>query len=83
MSEGEDGRPCIKGRRKLSMKPTGEERETVEKIKEVEKEVEEKSKTENPRDAEIELLIMEYQKNAKPAPKTLKVLEFFGGEVWT
>ena len=33
MSEGEDGRPCIKWRRKLSTKTTGEERETVEKIK--------------------------------------------------
>ena len=34
MSEGEDGRPCIKWRRELSTKPTGEEGDTVEKIKE-------------------------------------------------
>ena len=47
MSEGEDGRLCIKWRRKLSRKPTGEEREIVEKTKETEIEVEEKMETEN------------------------------------
>ena len=59
------------------MEPTGEERETIEKmIKEAETEAEEK--TEDPRDAEMELLILEYQKNNKPDPKVLKILEFFG-----
>ena len=47
MSEGEDGRLCIKWRRKLSRKPTGEEREIVEKTKEMEIDVEEKMETEN------------------------------------
>ena len=54
------------------------ERETVEKINEAEREAEEKTEMENPRDTEMELLIMEYQKHAKPNPKTLQILEFFG-----
>ena len=45
-------------------------------MKEAETEAEEKTQTENPRDAETELLIMEYQKKAKSDPRTLKVLEF-------
>ena len=49
MSEGEDGRPCIKCRKKLSTKPIGEKSEIVEKIKEVETEA--KEKLDNPRDA--------------------------------
>ena len=36
-----------------------------------------RNRNRKPRDAETELLIMEYQKNAKPDPTTLKVLEFF------
>ena len=63
MSEGEDGRPCFKWRMKLRMEPTGEERQTVETLKEAETEAEERTK--DPRDAEMKLLIMEYQKSAK------------------
>ena len=82
MSEGEDLRPCIKWRRKLSTKSAGEGGETVEKMKEAKTEAEEKTETENPRDAETEFVIMEYQKNAKPDPTTLKILEFIGREAW-
>ena len=57
------------------MNTVGEGRETVEKIKKAETGVEEK--TESPRDAETELLIMEYQKNINLDPTTFKVLEFF------
>ena len=46
-------------------------------MKEAETEVEEKTETKNPIVAEPELLMMEYQKKAKPDPTTLKVLEFF------
>ena len=34
------------------------------------------------RDAETEGLIREYQKNAKPTPSNIKILEFYGGEDW-
>ena len=60
------------------MKPAGEGRETTEEMKEAETEAEEKIT----REVEIKLLIMEYQKKTKPDPKTLKILNFFGGEVW-
>ena len=40
MSEGEDGRPCIKWREKRTMKSAGEGGETVEKVKEAETEAE-------------------------------------------
>ena len=76
MSEGEDGRPCIKWRGEQTAKPTGEGGETVQKMKEAETEAEEKTETENPRDAETKLLIMEYQKNNNPDPTTLKVQVF-------
>ena len=80
MSEGEDERPCIKWRRKSTVNTAGEGGETGEKMKGAETGVEEKTETESLRDAETELLIMEYQKKAKPDPTTL--LEFFGGEEW-
>ena len=34
------------------------------------------------RDAETEGLIREYQKNSKPTPSNMKILEFYGGEDW-
>ena len=43
MSEGEDGKLCIKWRGKRTTNPTGERGETVEKIKEAETEAEEKT----------------------------------------
>ena len=49
-------------------------------MREAETEAKEKTETENPTDAETELLIMEYQKKAKPGTTMLKVLEFFVGE---
>ena len=33
-------------------------------------------------DAETEGLIREFQKNAKPTPSNIKILEFYGGEYW-
>ena len=72
MSEGEDGRPCIKWRRKQTTIPSGEGLETIEKMKDAVTETEEKTETENLRDAEMEFLIMEYQKNTKPDPKFLR-----------
>ena len=80
MSEGEDGKPCIKWRRKLTSNPAGAGGETEEKMREAETEAKEKTETETPTDAETELLIMEYQKKAKPGTTMLKVLEFFVGE---
>ena len=51
-------------------------------MKEAETGLEEKKVTESPRDAETELLIIEYQKNNNLDPTTLKVLEYFGVEEW-
>ena len=66
--------------RKQTMDAAGEGEETEEIRKKAETEVEEKAETENPGDAETELLIIEYHKNAFPDSKTLKILEFMGGE---
>ena len=58
----------------------GEETEDIRK--KAETDVEEKAETEDPRDAETKLLILEYQKNTYPDFKTLKIIEFWGGEEW-
>ena len=63
LSEGEDGRPCIKWRRQQKTNTTGSKEETVggeEKGIGREKKAEEKEY----RDTETEGLIREYQKNS-------------------
>ena len=59
MSEGEDGRPTIKSRRKQTTNTAGEGEETEDIRKKAETDVEEKAETEDPGDAETELLIIE------------------------
>ena len=82
LSEGDDGRPCIKWRRQRTTNTTGSKKETVEEGEETEIGREEKAEAEEYRDPETKLLIREYQKNANPTQATLKLLEIYGGEEW-
>ena len=68
--------------KKTIMDTTGEGEETEDIRKKAETEIEEKAKIEDPKDAETELLIIEYQKNASPDSETLKILDFWEGEEW-
>ena len=70
LSEGEDGRPCIKWRKRRTTNPTGREKEGEEE----ELGGEEKVETQEYRDVETEGLIREYQKNTKPTQATMKIL---------
>ena len=57
MSEGEDGRPTIKWRRKQTMDTTGEGEETEDTRERMQTEEDEMAKTEGSVDTETELLI--------------------------
>ena len=72
LSEGEDGRPCIKWRKQRTTNPTGREKKTVEEGEEEEIEGEEKVEAQEYRDAETAGLIREYQKNAEPTRQRWK-----------
>ena len=64
LSEGEDGRPCIKWRRQRMMNTTGSKEEMIEEGEEKEMGREEKAKAKEYRNTETEGLIREYQKNS-------------------
>ena len=75
MSEGEDGRPTIKSRRKQTTNTAGEGEETEDIRKGAETEVEDKAETEDPADRIVGLRIPE-----EGQMQTRDALESCGGE---